>query len=142
MSFDLKADHIRPPRASQGAVLATSTTRANVDLRTVGQQTKSSLAPGQDRVGLTGKYVRIWAVDADCYVAFGPSAASVNAIVAVTAGTNQTTFCAPIYAGTYEDFELAQDETDAAGTATGPETFLGYVTRSGAGFIVVAQSSP
>ena len=147
-----KAEYIRPPRAGQISVFATSTVAATVDLRTLGQQQLASLPAGNSplgnfvasnfRKGLVGHYVRIWAINADAYVAFGNTSASVSGLAAATTGTNAANNCVPIFAGTYQDFLIADDGADQSMAAAGPDTWLGYVTASGAGTIAIAQASP
>lgn len=149
-----KSDWIRPPRAGAITVLATSAVTATVDLRTIGNQTvggtnaggaspgvDSNAAVGTQRKGLVGHYIRITAVTTPCYVAFGPTSASVSGITTASTGNNAANNCMPIAAGTYQDFLVADDPADQSAAAKGPETWLGYVS-TGAGFVVIAQASP
>jgi hypothetical protein len=146
-----KSDWIRPPRAGQITVLATSTVTGTVDLRTIGNQQLASLPAGnnplgsfvvdQPRKGLVGHYIRVTAVTTPCYVAFGPTAASVGSITTASTGANAANNSVPIAAGTYQDFLVADDPADQSMAAAGPETWLGYVS-TGAGFVTIAQASP
>lgn len=147
-----RADWIRAPRAGQISVFSTSTAAATVDLRTIGNQQLASLPAGnsplgnfvvnQPRKGLVGHYVRFEALGADCYVAFGNTSASVGSISAAATGSNAANACLCIPAGTYQDFLIEEDPADQSLAALGPSTWLGYVTASGTGTLVIAQTSP
>ena len=146
MSAEAQSSWVRGPRYSQGAVLATSNVAATIDLRTVGTLapnagTNAPISPWQAADGLPGHYVRIWAVTADCYIVLADTSAHAAALVPLTAGTNLVSFCAPIFAGTYQDFRIADDQASSSMAAAGPETWLGYRTSAGTGFIIVAQAS-
>lgn len=147
-----RADYIRAPRAGQISVLTTSTVAATIDLRTIGNQQLASLPDGnnpagnfvvnQPRKGLVGHYVRFEAINADCYVAFGNTSASVGSIAAATTGSNGANCAMCIPAGSYMDFLIEDDPADQSMAAQGPSTWLGYVTASGSGTLRIAQSSP
>lgn len=124
-----QANFVLPPRASEIGVYATSSTPASADLRLVGPQTGT--ATGNPTPGAPGKYVRVTAISADVWVAFGSTAASVASIAAQTAGVNANTGCVPIMAGTFEDFRLVE----------GTDLFIGYVTVSASGYMTVHISS-
>lgn len=146
-----KSDWIRPPRAGQISVFATSAVVGTVDLRTIGVQQiatqpgnnnpTGAIVANQQRKGLVGHYIRITAVTTPCYVSFGLTQASVASITTATTGSNAANACVPIAAGTYQDFLIADDPADQSMAAQGPETWLGYVS-TGAGFVTIAQASP
>lgn len=126
-----QSEYVLPPRAGQQAQLSTSTTAATTDLRLLGPQvrtTDSNIRAGDP--GAQRKYVRVSAITADCYVAFGKTSAAVGSITATTTGVNQANTAAPIFAGTYQDFRLEGDDL-----------FMGYVTASGAGYVHVYINS-
>ena len=132
-----QADYVLPPRQGQQCLLSTSNTAATKNLALVGPQTAgmdtspgmASSSQGQG-IGAVGKYIRVSAITADVYVAFGSSSAAVANVTATTTGTNQANTAAPIFAGTYQDFRL---ETN--------DHWMGYVTASGSGYVHIYINS-
>ncbi len=124
------ADIVLAPRWSEGFVAATSSTAATKNLDLLGPQTAT--AASQD-TGARLKYVRIYAVTTDVAVAFADTPGHADDVLfpaSGNAGTNAVTFCVPVFASTYQDFVVPGDYN-----------WLGYVTASATGVIVVYISS-
>lgn len=165
------ADWIMPALAGQISVLATTTSVATQDLRKCGQQNDAMMgqtsavgsafqakpagAAGHDKPGLPGHYVRLYAVGADCYVAFdigGTAAApaSLTSLSTAATGVNAANACVPITAGTYQDFLLPDlpmlDVSQGGvfplpGTANPQTVWIGYLTAAGSGTLRIVQAS-
>lgn len=124
------ADVVLGPRWSEIAVRTTSSTAATLDLDTLGPQTASAVVQS---VGARKCYVRICAVTTDVAVVFAASSADADDVVypsSGSAGVNATSGCVPIFASSYQDFTVPADMP-----------FLGYVTASAAGILVIFISS-
>lgn len=126
-----QALNVLPPRAAQQFLATTSNSAATVNLALLGPQTQAvNTKPLQGDPGAANKYVTVTAISADVYVAFANASATVGSITATTTGTNAANTAFPIFAGTSKDFRLESGDT-----------WMGYVTASGTGYIHVYISS-
>lgn len=148
-----QSDYITPPMVGTdgklaGAVFATSTTVATLDLSTVPvHPTGFPVSEHQTLQNIAaGLYIQVTAESADLYVLFGPTVGSVsgaNAPVATTNGTNVVGLGYYIPAGTKEHFKLpAGPSSPGAAGQNSPARFIGVVTRSGAGQCRITPTSP
>ena len=143
--------YVTPPRATESpaaigqvCVLQTSTSASYLELDSLFQQKVGSGTPSQQRAGVVGNEVTIFADAQDLGIIFGPTAASVtgsgsaNVPALATYGsvssgayTAAAKSCWRIPAGTSLRFLLQQ----------GVDNFLGFVA-AGSGLLRLYQSSP
>ena len=125
-----KADAVLAPRWSEIGVYASSSTAATANLNLVGPQTPSTKV-SERMIGATDRYVRIYAYTTDVVVVFAATSATADDVTFNTAAVNAVTGGVPIVAGTYQDFWVPTDYF-----------WLGFITASAAGTVVVYINSP
>lgn len=116
-----------PPRAGQGAVVAVSAVASSFDLRTVGNQTVNTAQGNQLKVGLPGKWVRLFADGADVYVITGATQGAVT-------GGNAPVTGATAANGAGASFKIPNNTELHVYCDYGVDLWLGIIA-SGAGFL-------
>lgn len=129
----IPADEVLAPLWSQIWVATTSSSAATKDLTTIGLQTLPSIPRANQSLGAQCKYIRIYAVTTDVAVVFADTTGHADDVLfpaSGNAGVNLVSGCVPIFASTYQDFMVPNDNT-----------WLGYITASANGIMVVYVSS-
>lgn len=147
-----QSDYILPMLAGTdgkcaGAVIATSTGVASLDLTTVPMLpagfANSYTAPNPNPCG---HYITVQAEGADAYILFGPTQASVtgsNAPAQSTTGTKVVALAAYIPAAQERHYKIPLGDNAGAGYGNdSPCRWLGVVTKTGSGVLRVFPSSP